>query len=940
MPNSNTSGAASGGTLGTNVVINTTIDNSGLASGVQDANKEINKIGTGGGLNAATNSATSFKAQIKLAREEALRLQLAGQQGTKPWRDQVQIIANLTDEMEGLGRATKAFDPGNKFQALSKVAGLAASSFGALTGTLTLLGVSADTANEAIAKLQSIQAIIGLIDAFGDAKDVLAPFIANLISSGAAAKTNAAATSALTAANTANAVAIGSTAAAQTTLGSTTNSTTASIVEQTAAMKVQSAAQVAQTEATLAQAEANKAAKIASIIEESANQVPEYDFAGYLERRAKSQAMASAAQEHANELQAAATRLMDLESIVASENTAAQAANATATEAKAAATVASTTAIEGATLATRIFSTALKGLGIGLVIAAVLYLVSSWDDLKKSVFSFLPSMERMTEIFNDVKSSVIGVGDVVVSFLIAPFKAVIDLINGDLQKAMSDLASGLDVVANYEEGVGKSRQLIRDKAAKEELEKSIKLNEEKIKHAKELGINTIALERQLYADKKKLAKDNQEELEKIESERVTFENAITKARMDKAREEAKRLSDLQKAVRVQADKDNADALKVLQKGYESERVKEELAISENYKSKIANTRKAYGASSTQLKTLMDAQATELGEVKLKYDQVLERAFKEQNDKALNSYDLRIKQLQDKYNEIKKNSPENADEINAFVTSETTKIRKEETVNRNVINDEVNLTNPALSARERQAAELQLLADKYLQEGLLKSQSDEEKILAEAKYNESVYNINSEYAQKDRELKQSQEDAEQRLNDTKYAIAESGLSTLGTLFGKNKALADALFAVEKGLAIGQIVVSAQRSIAQATANLAATPAVIGIVPNPAYALQAAATLKGIAATKLSAALGIANIVGQSVGKLMGGGSSPTTGGDSSANGGTNYNLAPQINPSRGDTNSAVQDVRITNNTPIKAYLTEKDIKTSRDKEAFYNNLSEV
>jgi flagellar biosynthesis protein FliQ len=153
------------------VIVRISTDESGIGSGVADLNKDIAKSG---------EATKSFKAQLKEAREAALALAQAGKENSKEYQNAVRTIAELRDQQDVLNRSITAMDAGNKFQALSKVAGLGASAIGGLTGTMTLLGISSDTANESIAKLQSIQAIIALTDTWGDSVDFLKPFLIRL----------------------------------------------------------------------------------------------------------------------------------------------------------------------------------------------------------------------------------------------------------------------------------------------------------------------------------------------------------------------------------------------------------------------------------------------------------------------------------------------------------------------------------------------------------------------------------------------------------------------------------------------------------------------------------------------------------------------------------------------------------------------------------------
>ncbi len=155
----------------------------GVSLDTSQASEQGKQLGTD--LNNAVKgfgdtSVKSFKQQLKEAKEEALRLSAAGKENTKEYAAAAKQIANLKDQQDILNRSVQAYDPGNKFQAINKVAGLAASSIGGMTGAMTLFGVSSDTANESIAKLQSIQSIVQLTDSWGDSMDFLKPMLQRL----------------------------------------------------------------------------------------------------------------------------------------------------------------------------------------------------------------------------------------------------------------------------------------------------------------------------------------------------------------------------------------------------------------------------------------------------------------------------------------------------------------------------------------------------------------------------------------------------------------------------------------------------------------------------------------------------------------------------------------------------------------------------------------
>lgn len=173
-------------------------------------------------------------------------------------------------------------------------------------------------------------------------------------------------------------------------------------------------------------------------------------------------------------------------------------------------------------------------------------------------------------------------------------------------------------------------------------------------------------------------------------------------------------------------------------------------------------------------------------------------------------------------------------------------------------------------------------------------------------------------------------ARQAFEDAKFNIASQGLNLLSQISGKSKALATGILILEKGLAISQVIVSASRSIAQAKANLAATPAVIGVVPNPLYAVQAAATAKGIITTKIAAGISIASILAQTIGKLSGGsvGGGSSSGGGGGGGGATSVS-APTFNiVGQNPNNQLAQTIGAQQRQPIEAYVVSGNISSAQ------------
>lgn len=171
-----------------------------------------------------------------------------------------------------------------------------------------------------------------------------------------------------------------------------------------------------------------------------------------------------------------------------------------------------------------------------------------------------------------------------------------------------------------------------------------------------------------------------------------------------------------------------------------------------------------------------------------------------------------------------------------------------------------------------------------------------------------------------------------VRDAKRAALDTGLNILMQFAGKNKSIALSILAIQKGLAIADVVVGAAKGIAAAQVALAAVPAVIGVVPNPMYAVQAAITAKSIALTKITAGTSIAAILAAGIGQAAsitsgggGGGGSTSPGGAGGGGGAT----APQFNVV-GSTgvNQLAGVMGAQQQTPVQAYVVANNVTTAQ------------
>lgn len=234
-------------------------------------------------------------------------------------------------------------------------------------------------------------------------------------------------------------------------------------------------------------------------------------------------------------------------------------------------TIASTLGMKGASIGARALRIALASIGIGLITTAVAYLVSNWDNLKKSFTDFLPTIGITTEVLDDVKAVVVGVGGAVVDYLIAPVKAFIKLVQGDFKGAINEVTSGYNVVANYNKA--KNEQIAKDnqKAMDEDFAEYVENEQRKIERARNRGEDTDKLERDFLQKKIGYYKKDSDEYKKASQDLENFNDRLAANR--------KRKEETASQDRIRAAQQEAERLKRI----EEERIEDLKKINEEYR---------------------------------------------------------------------------------------------------------------------------------------------------------------------------------------------------------------------------------------------------------------------------------------------------------------------------------------------------------------------
>ena len=175
-------------------------------------------------------------------------------------------------------------------------------------------------------------------------------------------------------------------------------------------------------------------------------------------------------------------------------------------------------------------------------------------------------------------------------------------------------------------------------------------------------------------------------------------------------------------------------------------------------------------------------------------------------------------------------------------------------------------------------------------------------------------------------------AEEQLAQARLGAAKGLIAGLTELAGENKKLANALFIVDKALAIGEIIVNTQKEISGYYAN-----PTWKLLPDGGLALASAAA----AGAKIRAATSIGTVVASSISKFMNGGgasvSTPSGGGSGGATASASASSVPSFVPGNlfGQGNAAnstgsTQGVESNQNITVTAVVSETEMTGVQNK----------
>ena len=172
-----------------------------------------------------------------------------------------------------------------------------------------------------------------------------------------------------------------------------------------------------------------------------------------------------------------------------------------------------------------------------------------------------------------------------------------------------------------------------------------------------------------------------------------------------------------------------------------------------------------------------------------------------------------------------------------------------------------------------------------------------------------------------------------LQEKKFQAVNAGLDLIGALAGKNEAIGNVIYTIQKAIEIGRIVSSTSSAIAQVSAQTAAIPAILPPgVPNPAFPGAVALGAKKIAGLKIGAAVNIASIVASSISKFKGGGGASNIGGTqqtAAVSSSVPAPVAPQL-PQATLTQLDQRSINQLGSATNRAYVVESDVTNSQER----------
>jgi hypothetical protein len=520
--------------------------------------------------------------------------------------------------------------------------------------------------------------------------------------------------------------------------------------------------------------------------------------------------------------------------------------------------------------------TGIAATGIGLLVVAVGLLVANFDKLKEA---FSTGLSKAKAFEKGVTEQAAAARDAVNNF--------------------SEYERTLRRLGNTEDQIEEKRRERFKKAierTQQELEASKKTYKEQLKNLETVkdfdawGMNATG--RLLYGDEedakeqRKKIKETKDQLEKLKNDKFEFEQKI-KDDAKKKREED--LQDYKDKIKAKQDLINADlekirennrvALEENQARLRTEQEQEEFLVNQKFNEQIKLAKK-YRKDTTQLEI---AQANEINEIRLKYQEIDYKQKEEARQKELDA----IKQA----NDLKKQAEE---EFQAQI---------EEI-------DEANFQAGLQKTMTQDEYALELVRQKYFALEAAAGKNKEQLAIIEKAKTLEIEAINAKAEEVEAARKK-------RNRDFAVEMAISGFNTIASLtdlFGKKSEKAARIaFRINKGAQIASATMSTYQSATQAYASQ--------LIPG-----DPSSPIRGAVAAGAAVFAGLANVAKIASQKFEGGGSSGGGGGAASAAAGGGAQMAaPQFNTIGS---SGINQLATLQQQPTQAYVVSGHVTSAQ------------
>lgn len=220
---------------------------------------------------------------------------------------------------------------------------------------------------------------------------------------------------------------------------------------------------------------------------------------------------------------------------------------------------------------------AMKAIPLMLVISLVTTLILHWEDLVGWFNKTFPALKKVGGAMNGLKSIAVGLGKAILNWIVNPFKTLANVVSklfsGDFEGALKAAQEGIKnqfkgTVDAFKTGFQSQVEKGLDEMADKALENTNKVTKQELEELKIRERNNktyskkhIELQKKDFAERRKLAKGNKDELNKIKLEEMQFFADVEDKKTAAAKQGAANRVKASKDAAKNAAKDAADAAK-------------------------------------------------------------------------------------------------------------------------------------------------------------------------------------------------------------------------------------------------------------------------------------------------------------------------------------------------------------------------------------------